>query len=122
MKKLTIFYDNWCPNCNRFVNFINKSDWLKLIKIKQLRNESQLLLYKGIDKELAKKQMASYTNKWHYGYESLYLTFLRIPIFWLLMPLFFLLKITGTGNYLYNEFAVKRKIIPLHCDSETCNN
>ncbi|WP_094138981.1 DCC1-like thiol-disulfide oxidoreductase family protein [Flavobacterium psychrophilum] len=120
MKKLIIFYDNWCPNCTKFANHIQKIDWLNLIDFKELRNENQTNQFIEINIELAKQQMASYTNKWNYGYISLYLIFLRIPLFWVSIPFFWLLKVTKFGQYLYKELALKRKIIPLHCDSETC--
>ncbi|EKT4550157.1 conserved hypothetical protein [Flavobacterium psychrophilum] len=118
--KLTIFYDNYCPNCTKFANHIQKIDWLNLIDFKKLRNENHTNQFKEINIELAKQQMASYTNKWNYGYISLYLIFLRIPLFWISIPFFWLLKVTKFGQYLYKELALKRKIIPLHCDSETC--
>ena len=120
MKKLIIFYDNWCPNCTKFANHIQKIDWLNLIDLKELRNENHTNQFIEINIELAKQQMASYTNKWNYGYISLYLIFLRIPLFWISIPFFWLLKVTKFGQYLYKELALKRKIIPLHCDSETC--
>lgn len=120
MKKLLIFYDNWCPNCTKFANHIQKIDWLNLIDFKELRNENHTNQFIEINIELAKQQMASYTNKWNYGYISLYLIFLRIPLFWISIPFFWLLKVTKFGQYLYKELALKRKIIPLHCDSETC--
>ncbi|MDR2204892.1 MAG: DUF393 domain-containing protein, partial [Flavobacteriaceae bacterium] len=79
MKNLTIFYDNFCPNCTRFANFIQKLDWFNLLKIKQLRNSEQINSAEGIDKSLAEKQMASFNGKWHYGFVSIYLIFLRLP-------------------------------------------
>lgn len=118
--KLTIFYDNWCPNCSKFTNLIQKLDWLHLINFKELRNENHTNQFIEINIELAKQQMASYTNKWNYGYISLYLIFKRIPLFWIIIPFFWLLKITNFGQYLYKELALKRKIIHLHCSSETC--
>ncbi len=120
MKKIIIFYDNWCPNCSKFANIIQKIDWLNLIDFKELRNEKHTNQFIEINIELAKQQMASYTNKWNYGYISIYLIFLRIPLFWISIPFFWLLKITKFGQYLYKELALKRKIIPLHCDENSC--
>ena len=117
---MIVFYDNWCPNCSQFTYLIKKLDWLKLIRFKELRNENHIKQYKKINIELATKQMASFTNKWQYGYNTLYLIFLRIPFFWCCIPFFWFLKITGFGQYLYIELALKRKIFPLHCNSETC--
>lgn len=120
MKKIIIFYDNWCPNCTRFSYFIKKLDWLNIITIKELRNEIDIEAHKGIDIDLAKKQMASFTNEWNYAFKTIYLILIRIPVFFPLIPFLFLLNISGFGQYLYMQLAVNRKIIPLHCDSDSC--
>lgn len=120
MKSLIIFYDNWCPNCTKFVHTIEKLDWFNLLKIEQLRNENITEMYTDINISLAEQQMASYTNKWQYGYTSLFSIFLRIPAMWIFAPLFFVLKITGLGQLLYVQLAIKRKIIRLHCTIDSC--
>ncbi|WP_367754148.1 DCC1-like thiol-disulfide oxidoreductase family protein [Flavobacterium sp. WC2430] len=121
MKKLTIFYDNFCPNCTKFSKFIQKLDWLKLIEIKELRNEFHTNSFRDIDIQLAKQQMASFDKKWHYGYNSLCFIFARLPLFWVFIPILYLLKITKLGQLMYCELALKRKIIPIHCDAEICD-
>lgn len=121
MKTLTIFYDNYCPNCTKFSKLVQKLDWLKLIQIKQLRNELHTNSFRNIDLELAKQQMASFGTKWHYGFNSLYFIFARLPLFWLSIPILYILKITNLGQILYKELALKRKIIPIHCDAEICD-
>ena len=93
MKKLTIFYDNFCPNCTKFTHTIKKLDWLHLLEIKKLRDENITNVHKEIDIKLAGQQMASFVNKWQYGYFSLFSIFARIPILWIFAPLFFILKI-----------------------------
>jgi len=121
MKKIVVFYDNWCPNCTRFIEIVKKLDWLDLIDEKKLRNLSDTSKFPDLNPILAKEQMASYKDsKWNYGYISIYHIFLRLPIFWLFIPFFFILNISKLGNYLYMELALKRKIIPLHCDKESC--
>lgn len=120
MKPLIIFYDNFCTNCTRFSKLVGKLDWIKVIEIKKLRNEFETKQFSSINLELAKQQMASFSNKWHYGYNSLYYIFTRLPIFWPFIPLLFFLKITKIGQLIYRELALKRKIIPLHCDENSC--
>jgi predicted DCC family thiol-disulfide oxidoreductase YuxK len=119
--KLTLFYDNWCPKCTRFSEIIKKLDWLKLLDFKQLRNEEDVTQFSGIDIELAKKQMASYTNQWHYGFKSIYLILVRTPLFFPFIPLLFFLNISRIGQFLYIQLAVNRTIIPLHCTIEGCS-
>ncbi|MCT7904815.1 Protein of uncharacterised function, DUF393 [Candidatus Ornithobacterium hominis] len=121
MNKFIVFYDNWCPNCNRFKNFIKKVDSLNLIFFKELRNNIENETYKDIDKTLAFQEMASYhKGKWNYGFSSIFLILLRIPLFWVTIPIFYILKLTGFGQYIYKQLAINRKIIPLHCDKNNC--
>lgn len=121
MKTLTIFYDNFCPNCTTFSKLVLKLNWLKLIKIKELRNEFHTKTFSTIDLELAKQQMASFDTKWHYGYNSLFYIFARLPIFWVFIPILYILKILNLGQLIYSELALKRRIIPIHCDAEICD-
>ncbi len=120
MKPIIIFYDNFCTNCTKFSKLVEKLDWLKLIEIKELRDEFEKKQFSNINLELAKQQMASFNGKWNYGFQSIYLILTRLPIFWPFMPLLFFLKITKIGQLIYRELALKRKIIPLHCDENSC--
>jgi predicted DCC family thiol-disulfide oxidoreductase YuxK len=121
MKKIVVFYDNWCPNCTHFIQLVKKMDWLELIDAKRLRNEQDIQPFnKTINIEKSKKEMASYNEVWNYGFDSLYLIFVRLPILWVIFPILLLLKITGIGQLLYVQIAVNRKIVPIHCDEKTC--
>ncbi|MFL9836205.1 DCC1-like thiol-disulfide oxidoreductase family protein [Flavobacterium sp. ST-75] len=112
--KLIILYDNWCPNCKRFTKIVKIFDWFSLIRCLPLRNGYQDIT---LDKDRAFKQMASKTKgKWRYGFSTIYRVIFRLPLFWTVLPVFWLLKISGAGEYLYNELALKRNILPIHCD------
>jgi len=101
-----------------------------LLEIRPLRPESSALTKKTaepllvsfpeIDLQLAHQQMASYGKSWHYGYNSIYFIFIRLPLFWIFIPIFFIFKITKIGQFMYKELAVRRKIIPIHCNKESC--
>ena len=120
MKSLFVLYDNWCPNCIKFSRFIKKHDIFNLIKFISLRDEANYFLFPNLNISLAKNEMASWSNGWNYGFNSIYNILLRIPIFWIFLPMFFFFKITGVGKIIYNQLAVKRTIIPLTCNKETC--
>ncbi|WP_213277004.1 DCC1-like thiol-disulfide oxidoreductase family protein [Chryseobacterium indologenes] len=117
---MKIYYDNYCPNCTLFVRNIKRLDWMNMLEIKELRNPSHISEAFGINKTLAEQQMASYDKKWRYGFITIYMILLRLPLFWIFFPILFLFKITGLGQLIYKELAVKRKIIPIHCDEENC--
>jgi len=117
---MIIFYDNWCPKCTRFVKLVKKLDWLSLIQEKPLRNFLSSPYFPKLDRKLALRQMASYNGSWHYGFNSVYLILISLPVCWLFIPLLYLLKVSGLGQFVYIQLAVKRKIIPFHCDDKSC--
>jgi len=116
-ESLTIFIDGWCGFCTRNAKWIKKFDIHNKIIIKDIRIESS----EFIDIEVARKQMASIDQNQQisYGFDSIYKIAKRLPMLWLLVPFLFLLKILHLGDFLYNELAIRRKIIALHCD-ENC--
>lgn len=122
MRKLTIFYDDWCEKCAKFSHFVVKNDVFRLVEVKPLRKSVDFQKVIGVDFQKTTTQMASYDGeRIYYGFNSIYMIFKRLPIFWIFFPLLFLLKITKMGHLLYNEFALRRKIIPLHCDENNCS-
>lgn len=122
MKSIIIFYDNHCPNCTRFTKVVKRLDWFNLTIAKELRNLNHIGQFSSIDIKMAKEKMASSVdNKWYYGYDSIFLIFRRIPVFWVFVPLLYLLKTTNLGEVLYNELAIKRKIVPVNCGQTNCS-
>lgn len=100
--------------------YIKKLDYFNLIEIKQLRNLAHINNFAGINKRKSQEQMASFDGNWSYGYYTLFKIFSRIPLFWIFIPLFWILKITKLGQYLYLQLAVNRNIVPLHCTNDSC--
>lgn len=93
-----------------------------MIITKELRNSNHTSVFDNIDIEMAKGKMAScIDHKWYYGYDSIFLIFRKIPVFWFFVPLLYLLKLANLGEVLYNELAIKRKIIPVNCEETNCS-
>lgn len=118
-RKLVVFIDGWCPNCLKFGKLITKVDLLNNIRIENIR-ENVNMNFEKLDKPLALKKMASTKDGiiFNYGFESIYNIFKYIPILYPLLPIMFVLKYSYIGNLIYNELAVKRKIIPITCDDK----
>jgi predicted DCC family thiol-disulfide oxidoreductase YuxK len=115
--KLTIFYDGWCPYCSRFARWVKRWDWLARVDTKDIRQTQDM----QIDALRSLKQMASirYDAKVQYGFSSLLEVAKNLPVLYILVPFAYGLKIIGLGDFLYNALAIRRKIIPLHCN-ENC--
>jgi predicted DCC family thiol-disulfide oxidoreductase YuxK len=113
VKKLTIYIDGWCPICKKFKRIVTKLDFFKLIVVEDIRT-SEI-----IDDEKIKLMFSkSWDGFSFYGFDSIFEINKRLVVLWILLPLTFILKITKIGNFLYNELSVKRKIIPLNCNTE----
>ena len=116
--KLTLFIDGWCPMCKRFAKRIEHFDRKKHIAIEDIRTVS----HPNIDKEKAVKALASidYKGRVFYGFDTIHQLCFTSPFLLVLTPITFLLKISGLGAFLYNELAVRRTIIPIHCEEKKC--
>ena len=90
----------------------------------QRRHRSSAAFLSQIDQTISiyceLKKMASTKDGiiFNYGFESIYNIFKYIPILYPLLPIMFVLKHSYIGNLIYNELAVKRKIIPITCDDK----
>lgn len=115
---LLIFIDGWCPYCKRFGKWIAKKDRKNLILIRDIRIDED----PRIDKVEALKRMASIdeNEEVYYGFKSITLIVKYLPYIKILYPLFYMLDIAKVGGFLYDELAVRRNIIPLHCEDKDC--
>ena len=91
-------------------------DTLKLISISNAREIEN----PHIETQKALSVMAAITedNSVSYGFDSIYQIAKRLPLLWLFYPIFWVLKISRTGHLIYRELAIKRKIIPIHCNED----
>lgn len=72
----------------------------------------------NLDVSMAARQLASVNQRGRvcYGYDSILNIVRYIPLGWIFLPFFLLLKIGGFGGYLYRELAIRRRIIPIGCN------
>lgn len=103
--------------CKKFGNRIKKVDFLNLIILEDIR-DAKVPSIEFRNKGLLSMASIDDNGKSSFGYDSILKIAIRIPIFWLVLPILFILKLTRIGNYIYNELAIKRSIIPIHCDED----
>ncbi|MCT4616571.1 MAG: DCC1-like thiol-disulfide oxidoreductase family protein [Marinifilaceae bacterium] len=118
-KTIIVYADSWCALCRKTSKYIRNNDYFNKIHIEDIRKTK---LPDNIDKDKAMHDVACYnikTNKVSYGYDSVVLIFKYLPLFWVLYPLLFLLKLTGLGQLIYTQVSTKRRIIPVRCN-ENC--
>jgi predicted DCC family thiol-disulfide oxidoreductase YuxK len=117
---LKVFIDGWCPMCIRFGKILVKLDILNRIKIEDIRTSDVPTMDFRIQ---GLKAIASIKNngKIYFGFDSMFQISMMTPVLWLFLPFMYIFKFTKIGDFLYSELAIKRTIIPLHCDKD-CDN
>lgn len=98
--------------------------WLKRLDIFNSICQADIRTYEGtaISKEKGLAQLASInrSSRVFYGYDSIWQILVRLPLLWVFVPAFYILKVSRLGHWAYKELAIKRQIIPLHCNEEDC--
>lgn len=117
IKKLQVYIDSRCPICIKFGNSIKKLDILNLIIIHDIRN-SEVPSTEFRTKGLLSMASIDYKEKTSFGFDTIFKIAIRIPILWIAVPILLILKLTRIGNIAYNELAIKRTIIPIHCKED----
>jgi len=117
---LILFYDNRCPICLRTKAVLERIDFGRQIEFIGIRNKEIFNTYTNLDEAQAIQRMASsYNNEIVYGFASVLRIVRTLPLLWIFVPAFFILKWTRIGEKAYDEIALKRKLIPASCD-ENC--
>lgn len=117
---LILFYDNRCPICLRTKAVLERIDWGKQLAFVGIRNKEIVNSYTNLDEAKALQRMASLNNnEIVYGFASVFRIVRTLPLLWIFVPLFFILHWTGFGERVYDEIALKRKLLPASCD-ESC--
>lgn len=117
---MTIYIDGWCPNCQRFSKWIRRFDFQKNIEIRDIRIDEN----PAINRELAKQRIASidHLGKISYGFDTILKIIEAVHLLWFLYPFLYCLKAIELGDKIYDELAIRRKIIPNHCNENECFN
>jgi predicted DCC family thiol-disulfide oxidoreductase YuxK len=108
-KKVKILYDDHCNLCKKSmltlksINFNNRFDFLALSKNKELYTQN------GLNEKQVKSYMVGwYKGELYIGY-SLYIKICSVnPLLWVLLPIFYLGKISFIGPIIYNYIAERR--------------
>lgn len=104
----------------RFKSFLKKIDFSNKLQFIGIRQSDTFRLYPQLDKTLALERMATLKNDdLKYGFDSIFRIVFELPILWLFIPFFFVLKWMHLGHWAYDQIASRRGLLPFGCD-ETC--
>lgn len=125
-RSVVVYIDGWCANCRRFAAFVHRLNVMNLVEIRDIRllpdTQDNQQNQHNINLQMAITRMAAVTGgRAVYGYNSILEIVKRLPLLWILWPFMYILKLIRVGEAVYNELAIKRQIIPIHC-TDTCSD
>ena len=108
-----IYYDSYCQLCINNSKVWKKLDWL---------NKLDLVSFRTLDHypKLMEEQIHVYSNGiWYVGFCALIQIAKMLPLLWPLLPIMYMVKWIGLGDFVYKKIAQSRTIIPIdHCDKK----
>lgn len=119
---LTVYYDGWCPLCVGAKQRIRTWDWLGLMRFVSIRAPGATA-HLGVDPALLAQRMYAQTagGRTVNGIGAIAAIALRVPILLPLWPLLTLSRLLGIGQWLYDQIASRRTIIPVgQCTDGAC--
>lgn len=119
---MIIFYDGWCPFCTQQAKRLKKLDWFGLVDAVSFRESGVCQTY-GLDPERAARRIQAIvgrSGKRVEGFAAVVRVACRIPLYWPLLPVLWLLGATRLGDALYDRIASRRTIIVPACNNKTC--
>lgn len=122
-KKLLIFYDGFCPLCQGSKNAIDKTDWFNRIRFLSFREPGVIEKYNLSGKKPEERICAIRLRdgKTYEGIGTILQIALRVPAYWMFVPVLYLLMLLRLGQPAYDFIAKRRKIIPVgQCGEKGC--
>lgn len=121
LMKVTVFYDDFCPLCKKSKAVLEKLDITNQLFFDGVRGGHIKQKYPDLDFAKSIERMATlYQNQYRFGFDSIFLIVQRLPLLWILIPFFIILKFSKLGDIFYNYIASSRGILPYSCD-DNCN-
>lgn len=113
---MIIYFDSYCSLCRNIVAAWKKVDWLDKLTFTSFRSL-------GNYPQAMEQQLHVYHHyQWYQGYSAILEIAKMLPLMWVFLPVLYLFKWLGTGNFIYRKFAANRKLIPLNkCSDEKCS-
>jgi antimicrobial peptide system SdpB family protein len=115
--RVDLFYDGWCPFCQRTVGLIGRLDPLRLIEPRSFRQPDVLERF-GLDPARAEARLQARdrrTGRPVEGIDALRLVASRLPPLWPLWPVLWIASLVGLGQPAYDFVAARRLIVPAGC-------
>ncbi|WP_249869967.1 thiol-disulfide oxidoreductase DCC family protein [Oceanobacillus saliphilus] len=113
---MIIYYDSYCKICTNSSTIWKKLDWKNKLTFDSFRN------IKDYPPEMEKSLHVFHNHRWYKGYSAIIQIAKMLPLLWVFVPLLYLFKLIGFGDFIYKLVAKNRKLVPVnHCsEGESC--
>lgn len=120
-RRVTVFYDGWCPFCRKSVETARKLDWFSLLTFVSFRDPGVIERY-GLSPEKVEQRLHSTADGRHFrdGIDGIIQMSSRLPLLWPLVPLMWIARRIGMGQKAYDFIASRRTVIPAGGCDDTC--
>lgn len=123
MQPIIVFYDGWCPLCNRARRRLARLDWLGRLRFVSIRDPGAARRAGVAPERLAARLhvQSVRTGRWAEGIWAVAAIAARLPLLWPLWPLLAVAGLSGLGQPVYDFIARRRTIVPAgQCDEQGC--
>ncbi|MCP8616445.1 thiol-disulfide oxidoreductase DCC family protein [Salirhabdus salicampi] len=120
---LIVFYDSWCPLCQKARQNIEKWDQHKLVHFTSFRDDGVIERYGLGGKDVVEQiySMEPKTSKVYAGIETILQIARRVPRYRMLAPILHLFIKLRVGHIVYRWIAKNRNVVPVgKCDDKGC--
>lgn len=119
---VTVFYDGWCPFCTGQAERLSRADLFRLVRFLSFRDPEVVARY-ALDPDRAAKRMQARIDRTESiveGIDAVIVAALRIVTLWPLLPVLLLARISGIGQWAYDQLARRRVVIGPSCEASGC--
>lgn len=107
---LPVFYDGKCEFCIRCVQIVKQLDSLRRLHFVDMHDPATRAEFPDMDIERATSEMLVRESgpKWFGGFDAFRVMARRLPLAWLVLPLFYLPPVPQIGRAVYRRIAARR--------------
>ncbi|MBP2256967.1 thiol-disulfide oxidoreductase DCC family protein [Virgibacillus alimentarius] len=112
---MIVYYDGNCMMCTNTSKLLNKMD---------IRNKLTFTSFRKIEdypKAMKESLHVYYKHIIFQGYDAFIQIAKVLPIMWIFLPLMYIFKWLGLGEFIYKKVAASRKIIPVNQCETNCS-
>lgn len=113
--KMIIYFDSYCKMCTSSSIFWKKIDWRNQLSFESFRT------IENYPKAMEESLHVYHQKRWFEGFDAIIEVSKKLPLMWVPLPIMYLFKWIGLGDFIYKKIARNRRLVPVNqCDHDGC--